>query len=69
MDSLGIPGNVLYAGAASKIINGVFQVNVRMPAGAQPPFTLQSVTGTKSINSSPLVTTVLWSNGIAIYTK
>jgi uncharacterized protein (TIGR03437 family) len=43
IDNNGIPEFIHYAGAAPYIINGVFQVNVEVPANAQPPFTLQSI--------------------------
>jgi uncharacterized protein (TIGR03437 family) len=33
IDSVGIPQQILYAGAAPGIINGVFQMNVNVPAG------------------------------------
>ncbi|MES1258783.1 MAG: hypothetical protein ABUS51_10140, partial [Acidobacteriota bacterium] len=42
-NSRGIPEFMLYAGAAPLIIDGVFQINVAIPAGARPPFTLESI--------------------------
>ncbi len=60
VDRLGVPGTVLYAGAAPQIIDGVFQTNVLIPVGAQAPFTVESIT------AGP---TVLSSNPVMVYMK
>jgi uncharacterized protein (TIGR03437 family) len=44
VDAHGIPEFIFYAGAAPELIDGVFQINVAIPTGARPPFTLQSIT-------------------------
>jgi uncharacterized protein (TIGR03437 family) len=59
LDSYGIPESILYAGTAPDIIGGVFQINVAVPVGAQPPFTLQSV--------STAVGVFLSSNPFSVY--
>jgi uncharacterized protein (TIGR03437 family) len=53
IDSLGIPEYILYAGAAPGIINGVFQINLMVPVGAQPPFTLHSILPAGILSSNP----------------
>lgn len=60
VDKVGVPGTVLYAGAAPQVIDGVFQANVLIPVGAIPPFTFQSIT------AGP---TVLSSNPVMVYMK
>lgn len=60
IDSRGIPQFIQYAGAAPEIIDGVFQLNVTIPADAQQPFTLQSV---------PAYGSPMSSNVVRIYTQ
>ena len=59
VDGRGVPADIFYAGAAPQIINGVFQVNVLVPVGARPPFTLQSVpantSGQATLSSNPFM--------------
>jgi uncharacterized protein (TIGR03437 family) len=49
VDSRGTPANILYAGSAAGMINGVFQVNVQLPPGAVPPLTLTGRSGASNM--------------------
>ena len=60
VDLFGIPGTVLYAGAAPQTIDGVFQANVLIPVGASPPFRLQSILAAPAVLSS---------NAVVVYMK
>jgi uncharacterized protein (TIGR03437 family) len=60
VDGTGTPLTILYAGAAPEIINGVFQIDVQLPANVNPPFTLRTATGAGQTLSS---------NTIQVYLK
>jgi uncharacterized protein (TIGR03437 family) len=64
VDKSGTPGNVLYAGAAPGLIEGVFQLNVQMPPDVVLPLTLR---GTFFISAE--IGTALSSNPVQIYLK
>jgi uncharacterized protein (TIGR03437 family) len=62
VDSSGVPASILYAGAAPGIINGVFQLNVQLPANVILPLTLRART-VGSFNQN------LSSNPVQVYLK
>jgi uncharacterized protein (TIGR03437 family) len=54
-DGAGTPLNILYAGAAPEIIDGVFQINVQLPANVNPPLTLRATTAAGNpLSSNPV---------------
>jgi uncharacterized protein (TIGR03437 family) len=57
-----VPASILYAGAAPGIINGVFQLNVQLPANVILPLTLRART-VGSFNQN------LSSNPVQVYLK
>jgi uncharacterized protein (TIGR03437 family) len=57
VDSFGVQEYILHARAVPDIIDGMFQINVEMPVGAKPPFTLAvNLGGGDRISGNPFTT-------------